>query len=456
VIESNAAALPERDLVAPRIELPTHWYNVLADIPVEVPRDLAPPSGSAIGLAANVPVQLVRESTSRARDIPIPQPVRDAYARWRPTPLWRATQLERHLDTPAQIYVKYEGGNVSGSHKLNSAIPQAYYYAKAGVRRVTTGTGAGQWGTALAAASEMFGLDCSVYMVAVSYQQKPQRRVMMEMLGAQLQASPSELTPTGRRFRKSGQIAGNLALAIAEALDDAGTEDDARFCIGSGETYAILHQSVIGLEAREQMDALGVYPDVVIACTGAGSNFGGTTFPFLRDRFSGERAVRAVSVEPASCPKLTRGTYAYDYTDYSGVTALQKMYTLGHEFTTPDIHAGGLRYHATSKVISALYDADWIEAVAYPQVDVFRSAALFCRLEGVLAAPEAAHALHGVIQEALRAREEGTRPVLLACISGHGYFDMSAYEAFQSNRLHDPQLDEDQIAAGRASLPAVD
>jgi tryptophan synthase beta chain len=442
------------DDVKARPSVPTHWYNILPDLPIELPPDLEPPGQQAHVIGA-LPLTLLLQGTPRERHVAIPPEVRLAYSLWRPTPLRRAHALERHLDTSARIYFKYEGGNISGSHKLNSAIPQAYYYAQAGVERLTTGTGAGQWGTALAAAAQRFDLKCTVYMVAVSYQQKPQRRSIMRLLNAQVLSSPSDETAIGRRFLAGGSEQGNLALALAEALSDAQSGRETRFSAGSGEPYAILHQTVIGLEAREQLLELGEYPDVVVACVGAGSNFGGTAFPFLRDKFRGESSVRAVCVEPQSCPKLTRGVYAYDYTDYSGLTALQKMYTLGHRFTAPSIHAGGLRYHATSKIISALYDSSWIEAESFPQDQVFASAMVFARTEGILPAPESAHAIHGAILEAERARSESDERVILLCVSGHGHFDMSAYEDFMADALHESPL-ADELREGRASLPDVE
>ncbi|HEY0733445.1 MAG TPA: TrpB-like pyridoxal phosphate-dependent enzyme [Herpetosiphonaceae bacterium] len=440
-------------------EMPTHWYNILSDLPFELPPDLPPQGGthSADSLKVQVPLELIRQSTSKKTEIPIPDEVRAIYGQWRPTVLQRATRLEAALDTPARIYFKYEGNNTSGSHKLNTAIAQAYYYKRAGVKRLTTGTGAGQWGTALATACHAFGMDCKVYMVGVSYRQKPYRKVIMQMYGAQVVASPSADTQIGAELLASNsEQGGNLAFAITEALEDALSREDTRFCIGSGESYSILHQTIIGLEARRQMALAGEYPDIVIGSLGAGSNFGGIAFPFLRDRLRGESQVRCISVEPSACPKLTRGAYRYDYTDSSGVTPLQKMYTLGQAFTTPDIHAGGLRYHASSKLISALRHHGYVEAAAYQQRQIFASGVLFSQTEGIVPAPESAHAVHGAIEEALKAREAGTSPVILFCLSGHGYFDMAAYDAYMAGQLEaDAVITDEQIAESLRRLPNV-
>lgn len=439
------------------ISVPGAWYNIRADLPFDLPRDLPPPQlPDRPALGPQIPLQMIKQSTGSKRDVPIPDVIGSAYESWRPTPLRRATVLERALGTPARIYYKYEGGNVSGSHKLNTAIPQAYYYHKAGIQRLVTGTGAGQWGTAMSVAAQMFGLQARVYMVALSYQQKPYRRTMMEMFGASVVSSPSRDTEIGRRFQAdtpSGR--GNIALAIGESLQEVSASAGSRFCIGSGEDYSLLHQTVIGIEARQQLDEVGEWPDVVYASVGAGSNFGGICFPFLAQRLRGRRSVRCVAVEPASCPKLTKGTYAYDYTDYSGSTPLEKMYTLGSRFVTPEMHAGGLRYHATSKTISALYHAGLIEAAAYPQTEVFESGQLFCRTEGILPAPESAHAVHGAIKAARRAITNKTAPCILICVSGHGYFDLAAYAEALSGTMRDPVLAEADFAAGLAALPAV-
>jgi tryptophan synthase beta chain len=440
-------------------DVPGEWYNILADLPFDLPPDKAAPKadGDTTSVRPQVPMELIRQSLGKRRFIPIPDAIRDILLRWRPTPLVRASELEAALKTRAKIFYKFEGNNASGSHKLNTAIAQAYYYKAAGVKRVTTGTGAGQWGTALALASQMFGLACKVWMVGISYQQKPYRRTAMRLSGAEVVSSPSRDTAVGRAMlKKEGPgAAGNIALAIAEAMEEANSTEGTRFCIGSGEPYSILHQTLIGLEAQKQMAMAAEHPDIVVASLGAGSNFGGVTLPFLGAQLRGESKARYVSVEPAVCPKLTRGVYRYDHTDGSGVTPLEKMYTLGSSFNTPPLHAGGLRYHATSKLISALYERKLIEAVAYQQRAVFDSAVLFYRTEGILPAPESAHAIHGAVVEALKANEAGTSPVILVCISGHGYFDLGAYEAFLDGELPDVSISEEEIARSVARIPEV-
>lgn len=446
-------------VLLPTESLPSHWYNILADLDFDLPPDLPPPSRrkDAPGFSLQTPLELVRQSLGHKRLVEIPEPVREAYRSWRPTPLIRAAKLESALRTPARIYYKHEGENASGSHKLNTAIAQAYYYRRSGVKRLVTATGAGQWGTAVAVGCDMFALGCRVYMVGSSYRQKPYRRTMMRLYGAEVVSSPHSETPSGRRFLEQHPDGhGNIALAIAEALDDTAVSPDTRFCIGSGEPYSILHQTVIGLEAKRQMELIGAYPDVVIGSLGAGSNFGGISMPFLADRLLGKSAVRCLSVEPTACPKLTRGSYRYDFTDSSGITPMEKMYTLGHDFATPDIHAAGLRYHATSKLISALYHRNLLEAVAYPQRSIFESAVTFLRHEGVLPAPESAHAVHGAIREAIAARETGERRTILFCLSGHGYFDLAAYQSFLDGDIADITITDAEIAASLAGVPGAE
>jgi tryptophan synthase beta chain len=436
------------------VNVPDAWYNVLPDLGFELPRDLPSPNVRAARISPQVPTALVRQETSDQRWISIPGEVLDRYRRWRPTPLRRASGLEAALGTRARIYYKYEGGNLSGSHKLNTAVAQAHYYRKAGARRLAVGTGAGQWGTAVAAACEMVGLECRVYMVRSSFHAKPYRRTIMEMLGASVVPSPSRDTEIGRRHVASGEHEdGSLSLALAEALEEAG-RPGTRFCTGSGENYSLLHQTVIGLEAAHQLEEHGEQPDVLVAGLGAGSNLGGLCLPFLSRTLRGGRRARCVSVEPAACPKLTRGRYAYDYTDSSEQTPLQKMYTLGHTFAAPAIHAGGLRYHATSKLLSALYDRGLIEAVAYQQRQVFESAVLFSRVEGVVPAPESAHAVHGAVVEARRADERGETPVIAMSLSGHGLFDMAAYGMYLEGRMEDVLISDGMIERSLAQLPA--
>jgi tryptophan synthase beta chain len=437
------------------VHTPEAWYNILADLDFELPGDIAPGDGAGSGGAGfnpQVPLSLVRQERSKSPWITIPAEIRDRYALWRPTPLRRARELEKAIGTSSRIYYKYEGGNLTGSHKLNTAIAQAYYYRAAGAKCLAVATGAGQWGTAVAAACQMFGLDCHVYMVRTSLETKPYRRTMMELLGATVTASPSDGTEVGRRFLRAGQESGTLSIALAEAVADT-SDPDTRFCAGSGETYALLHQSVIGLEAGEQLASLDTEPDVVIAALGAGSNFGGIAFPFLRSRLGGGRQVRCLSAEPAACPKLTRGRYAYDYTDSSEQTPLQKMFTLGYRFAPPAMHAGGLRYHATAKIISALYDRGLIEAVAYQQRAVFESAVMFARSEGILPAPESAHAVHGAVQEAAAADRRGESQVILFSLSGHGTFDLAAYGSYLHGEMPDVDIPESVIEESLAQLP---
>jgi tryptophan synthase beta chain len=433
--------------------VPDAWYNALPDLGLDLPADLPSPRRPSAGINLNVPASLVRQELSGRRWLAIPDEVRQRYEQWRPTPLRRAHAFERVLDTRCRLYYKYEGGNLSGSHKLNTAIAQAFYYQRAGAARLTVGTGAGQWGTAVAAACAMFGLGCRVYMVRSSYLAKPYRKTIMELLGATVVPSPSPDTEVGRRAGGDrGDAGGSLSIALAEALEDT-KEPGTHFCTGSGETYSLLHQTVAGLEARAQLEALGDPPDVLVASLGGGSNLGGLALPFLGATARGERPVRCVSVEPSACPKLTRGRYAYDYTDASGLTPLQKMYTLGASFAPPAIHAGGLRYHGTAKLVSALYHHGMIEAVAHPQRAVFASAKAFAAAEGVLPAPESAHAVHGAAVEARAADEAGESRAILIGISGHGLFDMAAYEAFEAGSMRDSTATDEQIAASLALLP---
>ncbi|MFD8968209.1 TrpB-like pyridoxal phosphate-dependent enzyme [Streptomyces sp. NPDC059568] len=433
--------------------VPDAWYNVLPDLGAELPRDLPSPRSRGGGLGSQVPLALMRQEVTSRSQVPVPDEVLGRYRAWRPTPLSRARDFERALGTRSRIYYKYEGGNLSGSHKLNTAIAQAFYYRAAGAVCLTVGTGAGQWGTAVAAACAMFGLKCRVYMVRSSYLAKPYRRTMMEMLGAEVIPSPSLRTDAGASvLREDPESGGSLSLAMAEALEDT-DELGTHFCTGSGETYSLLHQTVVGLEAREQMDEIGDPPDVVVASLGGGSNFGGLTLPFLGAGLRGGRSPRCVSVEPAACPKLTRGRYAYDYTDAVGLGPLQKMYTLGHTFAPPGIHAGGLRYHGTAKLVSLLYDQKAVEAVAYPQRAVFGSALAFSRSEGLVPAPESAHAIHGAAQEALRADEEGRSRSVLVGVSGHGLFDMAAYQTYLDGSMADSTATEQQIADALSRLP---
>ncbi len=380
-------------------------------------------------------MELIKQEVSAERFIEIPDAVRNAYATFRPTPLIRALDLERALGTPAQIYYKYEGVSPAGSHKLNTALAQAYYNKQAGIKRIATETGAGQWGSALSLAGKMFGLQCKVYMVRVSYEQKPYRRSMIHTWGAEVVASPSNDTKAGRdALAKNPHSSGSLGLAISEAVEDAAGREDTNYSLGSVLNHVLLHQTIIGLEAKKQMEKAGVYPDIVIGCVGGGSNFGGIALPFIKDKIEGKK-LRAIAVEPTTCPSLTKGEYKYDFGDVAGMTPLLKMYTLGNDFMPPSIHAGGLRYHGMSPIISKLYHDKLIEAQAYRQTEVFEAGVLFAQTEGIIPAPESSHAIKSAIEEAKKAKIEGTKKIILFNLSGHGHFDMSAYDAYFAGKL---------------------
>lgn len=457
---------PQTQFLSGEETIPTHWYNILPDLH-EIGAEFEASqqrkvrtddvNGANGKVDPQIPLSMYRQSVSRDRFIEIPAEVRDEYRRWRPTPLFRAYHLEKMLDTPAKIYYKYEGTSPSGSHKLNTALAQVYYYKKAGTRALTTGTGAGQWGTALAIACQSYGLDCTVYMVRCSYEQKPYRRVMMELNGARVIASPSQHTEVGRTaLATDPDTAGGLAIANAEAVEHARLDEGSRFSIGSGENHVLLHQTVIGREALRQMEAIEEFPDVVVGSMGAGSNFAGMVFPFFHEKLRSERATRFVAVEPEACPKMTRGLYAWDYNDFSGVTPMTKMYTLGHTYKSPGIHAGGLRYHGAAPLVSAMHHRGLLEAVAYPQRSVFEAGVTFGREERLIPAPESAHAIKGVIDEALRAREERRQTTILFNLSGHGLLDLSAYQQYMNNEMQDYSATDEDIAESLARLPSVD
>ncbi|GEJ56800.1 TrpB-like pyridoxal phosphate-dependent enzyme [Anaeromyxobacter diazotrophicus] len=439
-------------------QIPTHWYNVIPDLPGPLAPVLHPGTLKPLtpqDLAPLFPAPLVEQEMSTERWIPIPEPVREIYRLWRPTPLYRARRLEQALGTPARIYYKYEGVSPAGSHKPNSAVPQAYYNKLAGIRRLATETGAGQWGSSLALACQMFGLACTVYMVKVSYQQKPYRKSMMQLWGAQVFASPSAETEAGRAALAADPgNPGSLGLAISEAVEDALAHEDTHYALGSVLNHVLLHQTVVGLEAKEQLRAAGDYPDVVLACHGGGSNFGGLALPFVADRAAG-RQVRLVACEPSSCPTLTKGVYAFDYGDTARMAPIVKMYTLGHDFMPPGIHAGGLRYHGASPLVSQLLAAGQLEARAFPQRPCFEAAVTFARTEGIVPAPESSHAIRGAIEEAERAREEGRERVILFGLSGHGQLDMAAYDAYLSGRLDDFHYPEEKLRASLERLPKI-
>jgi tryptophan synthase beta chain len=451
---------PRTKFLLDEADIPTHWYNVMADMPSAPPPVLHPATGQPIGpadLTPLFPMGIIKQEVSAEREIEIPEPVREAYKLWRPSPLYRAHRLERALDTPAHIYYKYEGVSPAGSHKPNTAIAQAYYNKQEGTRRLTTETGAGQWGSALSFACALFGLECTVYMVRVSYEQKPYRRSMIQAYGADVIPSPSDRTNAGRKVRGDDpESPGSLGIAISEAVEDAATHDDAHYSLGSVLNHVLLHQTVIGLEAQKQMAMAGEYPDVVIGCVGGGSNFAGLAFPFVRDKLTGGKThLRIVAAEPESCPTLTRGTYTYDFGDTVGLTPLVKMYTLGHTFVPPAIHAGGLRYHGDAPALCQLVHEGAIEAVAYHQNPCFDAAVQFARTEGIIPAPESSHAIRAAMDVALQAREAGERTVILFNLSGHGHFDMGAYDAFFAGKLQDFAYPREKIEEALQHLPQV-
>jgi tryptophan synthase beta chain len=424
--------MTDTKITLPESEIPTHFYNIVADLPSPPAPPIHPGTREPIGpeaLAPIFPQGLIAHEVSRERAVEIPDEVREIYRLYRPTPVYRARAFEEFLDTPARIYYKSEHVSPVGSHKLNTALVQAYFNKREGVKRLATETGAGQWGSALACASKLMGLECMVYMVRVSYDQKPYRRVMMRTYGAEVVASPSSLTNAGRTIlAEHPDSPGSLGIAISEAVEDAAGRDDTKYALGSVLNHVLLHQTVIGLEARKQMELAGDYPDIVIACHGGGSNFAGLAFPFLGEKLRGERkGLRAIAVEPASCPTLTAGGRRYDFGDTAGLTPLLMMHTLGHEFMPPPVHAGGLRYHGSAPLVSHLLDAGLIEAEAFPQGTVFESAVKFAQCEGTIPAPESAHAIHSVIVHALEAKKSGKPTVILFNLSGHGLFDLGAY-----------------------------
>ncbi len=445
-------------VILPESDIPKQWYNVIADMPNKPAPYHNPQTLKLIepdDMRAIFPDEIIRQEMTAERYIDIPDEVRDMYRTFRPSPLYRARGLEKQLGTPARIYYKYEGTNATGSHKLNTAIPQAYYNKMAGIKRLSTETGAGQWGSAISLASSQFGLECSVYMVNVSYQQKPYRRSFMKTFGASVVASPSNLTNCGRSMlERDPECSGSLGIAISEAVEDAATHADTNYALGSVLNHVCLHQTIIGIEAKKQMEMLDEYPDVIFACCGGGSNFSGMTFPFLQDKFKGQK-LRAVAVEPTACPTLTKGIFAYDYGDTVKVAPITKMYTLGHDYIPAGIHAGGLRYHGDSAIVSQLYHDKLIEAVAYGQKAVFEAAITFARTEGIVPAPESAHAIRAAIDEAVLARESGEEKVILFCLSGHGYFDFTAYENYFSGKLDDVEYSP-EANTSLNSLPPIE
>jgi tryptophan synthase beta chain len=441
-------------------DLPQHWYNIIADMPSPPGPPLSPATGQPIGpeaLAPLFPMALIEQEVSTERYIPIPDEVREVYKLWRPAPLFRAHRLERALDTPAHIYYKYEGVSPAGSHKPNTAVAQAYYNREAGVRRLTTETGAGQWGSALAMACAFFGMECKVYMVRASYKQKPYRRVLMESWGAKVVPSPSPDTEIGRKFlAQDPDHPGSLGIAISEACEDAFAHDDTKYSIGSVVNHVLLHQTVIGLESKKQMEKAGFYPDIVVGCVGGGSNFGGMALPFVQDKLSGRNPkTRIICVEPTAAPSLTKGLYAWDYGDVGGLAPIVLMYTLGHGFIPSPIHAGGLRYHGMAPIISHLYKHGIVEAQAVKQIPVFEAAVQFARSEGFISAPETSHAIRVAIDEAVKCRESGQAKTILIAHSGHGHFDLGAYDEYLSRRLSDYEYPADKVREALADLPKI-
>ncbi|MEA4884596.1 MAG: TrpB-like pyridoxal phosphate-dependent enzyme [Clostridia bacterium] len=445
--------------------LPTAWYNAAPDLPYALDPPLNPSTMEPVrpeDLFRIFAPSIVEQEASMRPSVDIPGEVLDAYRQWRPTPMFRARRLETALGTNARIYYKYEGVSPVGSHKPNSAIAQAYYNKRDGARRLATETGAGQWGSALSMACAFFGLECFVYMVRASYDQKPYRRALMQVYGADVIPSPSNRTRAGRAVLESDPDSpGSLGIAISEAVEDTVTHDGTKYALGSVLNHVLLHQTIIGLEAKQQMEMAGEQPDMVVGCCGGGSNFGGIALPFLEPSLKAAVAERphdgprAIAVEPTACPSLTRGAYAYDYGDTAGQAPVVKMYTLGHSFIPPSVHAGGLRYHGMSPLLSSLYKHKLIEAVAVQQLDTFRAATLFARTEGILPAPESAHAIAEVVELALRARENGSAPAILFCLSGHGHFDLSAYDAYGAGRLCNYEFPQQDIDLALKGLPRV-
>lgn len=439
--------------------MPRDWYNIAADLPKPLAPPLHPGTHQPLGpadLEPLFPMALIQQEVSTERTIEIPKPVRDVYRQWRPSPLYRARRLEKLLDTPAHIYYKYEGVSPAGSHKPNTAVPQAFYNNEAGVKRLSTETGAGQWGSSLAFAGSLFGLEVLVFQVRVSFDQKPYRRALMETFGARCVASPSNETESGRAIlAKNPSHNGSLGIAISEAVEVAAKDPSTKYSLGSVLNHVLLHQTIIGQEAQAQLEMAGDEADIVVGCTGGGSNFAGIVFPFLGAQLRGGKKIRAVAVEPSACPSLTRGKFAYDFGDTAHLAPLVKMHTLGSTFTPPGFHAGGLRYHGMAPLISHLADLGLLEAVAYPQTTVFEAGVLFAKTEGILPAPEANHAIKGAIDEALKCKRDGVKRTILFNLCGHGHFDMQAYIDFAAGKLTDQSYAPEELAMALAGLPSV-
>lgn len=444
-------------IVLSQSELPQAWYNIQPDLPEPLAPPLHPATGQPVGpqdLAPIFPMELIKQEVSQERWIEIPDAVKDAYGLWRPTPLHRAENLEKALGTPARIYYKNESVSAAGSHKPNTAVAQAYYNKEAGMTRLATETGAGQWGSALSLACKIFGLQCTVYMVKVSYHQKPFRKSLMHIWGGEVYPSPSTRTQSGKKIlAENPETNGSLGMAISEAVEDAATHEDTNYALGSVLNHVLLHQTVIGLETKKQLAIAGEKPDVLIACVGGGSNFGGFSFPFIPDKLSGKLDCEFIAVEPSSCPTLTKGLYAYDYGDVAGLTPLLLMHTLGHTFEPPGIHAGGLRYHGDSPLVSLLVKNKVVLPRAYPQNPCFEAAILFASTEGIIPAPETSHAIRAAIDEALKCKQSGQEKCIVFNLSGHGHFDLNAYDAFMDNKLEDYEYPDEKIAEALTKLP---
>ena len=440
-------------------EMPTQWYNIIPDLPAPPPPPLHPGTLQPVGpedLAPLFPMDLILQEVSSESFIDIPGEVLDVYRQWRPSPLYRARNLEKALGTPARIYYKYEGVSPAGSHKTNTSVPQAFYNKKAGKKKITTETGAGQWGTALSYACALFGLDCEVWQVGGSYDAKPYRRLMMEVFGAKVHRSPSNLTEAGRKLAADPKNhSGSLGIAISEAVEVAAQDPDAAYALGSVLNHVLLHQTIIGEEALLQLAKVGDTPDLLVGCTGGGSNFAGLSFPFIREKLKGKMSPEIRAVEPASCPSLTRGVYAYDFGDTAGMTPLMKMHTLGHDFIPDPIHAGGLRYHGMSPLISHIYELGLMTATSVQQTECFAAAIQFARTEGIVPAPEPTHAIAIAIQEALKAKETGEEKVILTALCGHGHFDLAAYDQYLRGEMKDSVLKDEDFASALAALPTV-
>jgi tryptophan synthase beta chain len=441
-------------------QMPTRWYNIQADLPKPLPPYLHPGTKQPLGpadLAPLFPMELIKQEVSQERYIDIPEEVQEIYRLWRPTIMHRAYRLEKALGTPAKIYYKYEGTSPPGSHKPNTAVAQAYYNKKEGIKRITTETGAGQWGSSLAFACNLFGLECKVYMVKVSYNQKPYRRIMMETWGAKCVPSPSTDTKAGRdALAKDPNCSGSLGLAISEAVEDCVTHENTHYSLGSVLNHVLMHQTIIGQEAMKQMEMAGDYPDIIVGCIGGGSNFAGMFLPFVRDKIIGKKKdLRIICVEPESCPTVTKGLYAYDFGDVAGMAPIAKMFTLGHTFMPPPVHAGGLRYHGMAPIICHLHKLGFVEAQAVPQLATFEAGVTFARSEGIISAPETNHAIRVTIDEALKCKKEGKSKVILLAHSGHGHFDMAAYEQYLTGKLQDYAYPEDMVKEALKELPEV-